>query len=602
MDIKNAFNSACRQATARAIFQWCPALYRFYKYGYNQPSVLIMGYGDETKHLSSSEGFRQGDPVGPLYFSVVFRTILPDVVAAAEAEIQSAYLDDIWLFTKNPNVLEALKAAFATANNPTSLVLHEDKTRVISVNDMVEGKIGCEMLGSFVGSLELRREFLNAKIDALDVPLSRLRSLPFHHQYILLRDSISKKLLHLLRCLDTTGLEPELEQLDTNLWQILNEIQGIDLAPELVHWRRAAHYHLPRTFGGLGVTSHLHIRDAARTACTTHALRQLQAIFPDDRRFDDAPPSAQPTFADDRATAKPNADLPKQKELVHEVNEKLLTRRLDTSVCNGASATTHADNSSQTGTAWQQALPHGQHRFLTDPHMRETLRARFLLHSTLSSSTCAGCGQTQMHGHEDSCQHNPGRNAIKAGAHNFVRDIVHQTCRDCERIAVSEPVLAVGNPNRNAVQQNTLHRRADLKINMANSNALDPTYPYIDIKICAVLTNHTEKLTRDAFKGPLSLDHSTTDKHPENLRRGWNAIAKAMEYTVNKTNTHYTNLNLTHPVVPIVITAGGTLHKTAHKFLKALGAGQGNLYKNTLIDISVALARRRAELRLGCRA
>ena len=75
-----------------------------------------------------------------------------------------------------------------------------------------------------------------------------------------------------------------------------------------------------------------------------------------------------------------------------------------------------------------------------------------------------------------------------------------------------------------------------------------------------------------------------------------------MEHTVNKTNTHYAKLNLAHPFVPIVITAGGILHKTAHKFLKALDTGQGNLYKNTIIDISVALARWRAELRLGCQA
>ena len=137
---------------------------------------------------------------------------------------------------------------------------------------------------------------------------------------------------------------------------------------------------------------------------------------------------------------------------------------------------------------------------------------------------------------------------------------------------------------------------------MANSNALDPTFPFIDIKISAVITNHTEKIAKNAYEEPLPLDPTKTDKHPENLRRGWNAIAKVLENTVNKTDTHYAKLNLTHPVVPIVISAGGTLHKTAHKFMKHLGMGQGNLYRETIIDISVALARRRAELRLGCQA
>ena len=109
---------------------------------------------------------------------------------------------------------------------------------------------------------------------------------------------------------------------------------------------------------------------------------------------------------------------------------------------------------------------------------------------------------------------------------------------------------------------------------MANSNALDPTYPYIDIKISAVITTHTETIAKNAYEEPLPLDPTKTDKHPENLRRGWNAIAKVLENTVNKTNTHYEKLTLDHPVVPIVISAGGTLHKTAHKFLKHLGTGQ----------------------------
>ena len=44
------------------------------------------------------------------------------------------------------------------------------------------------------------------------------------------------------------------------------------------------------------------------------------------------------------------------------------------------------------------------------------------------------------------------------------------------------------------------------------------------------------------------------------------------------------------------------LHKTAYEFLKARGKDQGNLYRNAIIDISVGLARRRAELRLACQA
>ena len=136
---------------------------------------------------------------------------------------------------------------------------------------------------------------------------------------------------------------------------------------------------------------------------------------------------------------------------------------------------------------------------------------------------------------------------------------------------------------------------------MANSDTvLDPLFGLVDLKTSGVLTNHTDELTRTAFDAPL--DPTRSDKHPENLRRGWNAIAAVLESTVHKSNKHYDKLHLEHPVVPIVISSGGTLHKTMHKFVKALGMGQGNLYRETIMDISVALARRRAELRLACQA
>ena len=137
---------------------------------------------------------------------------------------------------------------------------------------MAEGTIGCEMFGSFVGSLELRREFFNAKISALNQSLLRLRSLPYHHQFILLWDSISKKLLHLLRCFDTTGLDTELSHLDATLWHVLLDIQDVHFNFE-VHEKTTILYHLPRKLSGLGVTSHLFIRDAARTAYMTNALQ-----------------------------------------------------------------------------------------------------------------------------------------------------------------------------------------------------------------------------------------------------------------------------------------------------------------------------------------
>ena len=599
MDLKNAFNSADRYAITRALLQYCPKFFSFWKFGYNTASMLIMGYGNETNYLSSSQGLRQGDPCGPLFFSVLIRPLLPELLMDTEAELMSAYLDDIWLATKKRDVLDVLKVAFPAENSSTGLVLHADKTRVISLNELAEGKIGCEMLGSFIGNLEQRRKFFNTKIDALNLPLSRLRSLPFHHQFILLRDSISKKLLHLLRCMDLTGLDAELSRLDAILWQVLSDIQDVQF--DFVECKKAAILnHLPRKLGGFGVTSHIFICDAARKACTSSALQQLRTVFPGDSRFCEGPPQAQPTFEADLASADPLADPPTQKELVFKVNEDLQAQLVDD--LDARTAIFLADCASNTGTAWQQCVPRGQHRFFNDHQMREIVRSRNFIAPTYNSETCGGCGKVQEFGHEDSCQHHPYRTRIKTSSHNYIQSILLKAARDAGRRAEAEPVLSVrNNQDPNAVLQNNLQRRADLKIFTANSETvLDPLFGFVDLKTSGVLTNHTDQLSRTAFDAPL--DPTRTDKHPENLRRGWNAIAAVLESTVHKSNTHYQNLNLEHPVVPIVISSGGTLHKTMHKFIKALGMGQGNLYRETIMDISVALARRRAELRLACQA
>jgi len=67
VDATNAFNAMYRKVIATATKRFAPALYRPAKWAYNDKSDLVV-----STHavLESSQGVRQGDPLGPLLFSL----------------------------------------------------------------------------------------------------------------------------------------------------------------------------------------------------------------------------------------------------------------------------------------------------------------------------------------------------------------------------------------------------------------------------------------------------------------------------------------------------------------------------------------------------
>jgi hypothetical protein len=59
------------------------------------------------------KGFRQGDPLGPLMFSLGIRQLLDDLASALGPErLILAYHDDIYILSNDPNALEDVQAYF----------------------------------------------------------------------------------------------------------------------------------------------------------------------------------------------------------------------------------------------------------------------------------------------------------------------------------------------------------------------------------------------------------------------------------------------------------------------------------------------------------
>jgi len=75
IDFRNAFNTLCRDAILEVIAKHFPELLPYVRSTMNSPSDLQFG----EFVMLSEEGAQQGDPLGPLYFCLVFKELLHGV-------------------------------------------------------------------------------------------------------------------------------------------------------------------------------------------------------------------------------------------------------------------------------------------------------------------------------------------------------------------------------------------------------------------------------------------------------------------------------------------------------------------------------------------
>lgn len=262
VDVKNAFNSIERDVMLSEIKAKIPQLYHYLRQCYLQPSYLLFG----DKIIWSKVGAQQGDPAGPLIFSLAIHPL----VSQLTSELNIWYLDDGTLGDSPDFVLSNLAVIIEKARS-LGLELNSEKCELFFCNGQVDVTVAndFELLAPGIrivkeNDLELlgaplldegMETFTRNQFEKILVLINRLKSLQTHYAYFILKNCLAvPKLVHLFRCTPLWKFPDLLHDMDMKMKSALETLLNTSL--DTVQWIQSS---LPVNFGGLGIRSFLEI-------------------------------------------------------------------------------------------------------------------------------------------------------------------------------------------------------------------------------------------------------------------------------------------------------------------------------------------------------
>ena len=282
VDLDNGFNRGSRAHIFREVRRLFPDLSPWVESCYGTQSVL--NFGDST--IFSSTGAQQGDPLGPLLFSLLLHPVVTQLQEVEGIIQNSWYLDDGLLI----GTREALTAAWdlmVREGEPRGLYLSRDKSLVFCHNydptdldplgrGVTRDQVGgCKLLGAPIGDEEFVEEVLEERLVAIQKLLDLLPTLEDPHmEYTLLRYCFSfPKIAFALRSVDTTNHQDLLKRFDEAVRTALEGILGSPLTH--AQWLQAS---LPISQGGLGLRLASNHASAAYLSSVSAASPLVQEI------------------------------------------------------------------------------------------------------------------------------------------------------------------------------------------------------------------------------------------------------------------------------------------------------------------------------------
>ncbi|KAJ9453302.1 Retrotransposable element SLACS 132 kDa protein [Diplonema papillatum] len=260
LDLKNAFNLVDRQSILLAVAEEVPALARYAEAAYGARSQLTFGH----EVVWSESGVQQGDPLGPLFFSLVLKKVLERVergmgeLEGDFLEARSFYLDDGAL-AGTWQALANWVALFEREGAQAGMFLNREKSEVVvhpveAVPGQFQGmkhKLldNWELLGAPLGRPEAVAAAVERALEKVDKKSRAISTLPDPHVALALLRTCAgfATVVSLMR---STGSVGDYAKVDRSTRAALGNILGAELDEET--WAQAS---LPTRLGGLGLHS-----------------------------------------------------------------------------------------------------------------------------------------------------------------------------------------------------------------------------------------------------------------------------------------------------------------------------------------------------------
>lgn len=438
LDIQNAFNSIERDVLLGEIRENCPALYPFLYQVYYYDSNLYF----DNNLISSRVGAQQGDPLGPLIFSLGIQKIISNLksplnmwylddgtIGGTPDEVRGDLLSLIPQFEKVGLKMNAGKCEFFPCD-PTGLTSFSSLSTVLPGLKVVNSD-SFTLLGSPIFPSAVRDSLLLRK-SALLSAHARLKDISKHEALVLLKFCFAvPKLTYFLRTVPTWLYSTDVAEFDEALKLSVESILNVDM--NKIQWTQAS---LPIRHGGLGVRRMCDVGLPAFLASAHGVVSLVTSILPTNGDQVSIPFAAEAREAWlSLYTETQTPSLPAAQRSWDEVGAKKVLERLLEEATGVDLARLKAVSRNESG-AWLQALPSPHLGTLLDSDSLRVAAALRLGCNICEIHACI-CGSTvETNGHHAlSCNRCHGR----FPRHHALNDLIRRALISANVPCVLEP-------------------------------------------------------------------------------------------------------------------------------------------------------------------